>query len=118
MVVIDLQIARAVAAMKADPSRNWTVAALAKIACLSRAAFARRFKKAMRVPPLRWLTEHRLKIAQTRPRGRRARDRLRVGVRVREDVQANVRYRTREVSPHGAPCRSVSRRSVTQRDAG
>ena len=66
MVVIDLQVARAIAAMKADPSRAWTVAALAKIACLSRAAFARRFKKAMRVPPLRWLTEHRLKIAQTR----------------------------------------------------
>lgn len=66
MILLDLQVARAIAAMKADPSRSWTVAALARIAGLSRAAFARRFKRAMRVPPLRWLTEHRLKIAQTR----------------------------------------------------
>jgi len=66
MVVLDLQIARALAAMKADPARRWTVAQLAKIAGMSRAAFARRFKRSMRAPPLRWLTEHRLKIARTR----------------------------------------------------
>jgi transcriptional regulator GlxA family with amidase domain len=65
-MIVDLQVARAVAAMKADPSRVWTVASLARIAGLSRAAFARRFKRAMRVPPLRWLTEQRLRIAQTR----------------------------------------------------
>lgn len=64
--VVDLQVARAIAAMKVAPARRWTVAALAKVAGLSRAAFARRFKKAMGVPPLRWLTEHRLKLAQTR----------------------------------------------------
>jgi transcriptional regulator GlxA family with amidase domain len=52
--------------MKADPSRRWTVAALARVGGLSRAAFARRFTRALGVSPLRWLSEHRLRMAETR----------------------------------------------------
>jgi AraC-like DNA-binding protein len=52
--------------MKADPSRRWTVAALARVGGLSRAAFARRFTRALGVSPLRWLGEYRLRMAQTR----------------------------------------------------
>lgn len=62
----DPYVARAIAAMKADPSRRWTVAALARIGGLSRAAFARRFSRALGKAPLRWLTEHRLRLAQAR----------------------------------------------------
>jgi transcriptional regulator GlxA family with amidase domain len=62
----DLHVARALAAMKAEPSRRWTVAALARVAGLSRAAFARRFTRALGVGPVRWLTEHRLRLAQAR----------------------------------------------------
>jgi transcriptional regulator GlxA family with amidase domain len=51
-------------AMKADPSRRWTVAALGRTAGLSRAAFARRFTRAVGVPPLRWLAEHRIGLAR------------------------------------------------------
>jgi transcriptional regulator GlxA family with amidase domain len=51
-------------AMKAAPGRRWTVAALGRIAGLSRAAFARRFASAVGVPPLRWLAEHRIGLAQ------------------------------------------------------
>jgi len=62
--VFDEYVAKAIIAMMNDPSRKWTVAALARIAGLSRAAFARRFTRATGRPPLRWLTEHRLRLAQ------------------------------------------------------
>jgi AraC-like DNA-binding protein len=50
----------------ADPARRWTVAALARVAGLSRAPFARRFRRSTGTSPLRWLTEHRLGLAQRR----------------------------------------------------
>jgi AraC-like DNA-binding protein len=59
-------VVRALAAMKADPSRRWTVGALARVGGLSRAAFARRFTRAVGTSPLRWLTEHRLELAEKR----------------------------------------------------
>lgn len=62
----DPYVARALDAMKKDPSRRWTVAALARVSGLSRAAFARRFRRALGTSPLRWLTEHRLRLAQAR----------------------------------------------------
>lgn len=62
----DPHVARAIAAMKADPSRPWTVAALARVGGLSRAAFARRFKRTLGMAPVRWLTEHRLRRARER----------------------------------------------------
>ena len=52
--------------MKADPARRWTVAALGRVAGLSRAALARRFTSAVGVSPLRWLAEHRLRLAKER----------------------------------------------------
>ena len=59
----DPRVTRALDAMRADPTRCWTVAELARRAGLSRAAFARRFKHDVGVPPLRWLAEHRLQHA-------------------------------------------------------
>ncbi len=59
----DTQIDRALAAMNADPRRRWTVAELARIAGLSRAAFARRFAKACGVGPVQHLIERRLQLA-------------------------------------------------------
>lgn len=64
--MVDLRIARALDAMKADPARRWTVSSLARVAGLSRAAFARRFAEAAHTSPLRWLTIRRLEIAQVR----------------------------------------------------
>jgi transcriptional regulator GlxA family with amidase domain len=61
----DSHVARALAAMKAEPARRWTVAALGRAAGLSRAALARRFTNAVGVSPLRWLAEHRLGLAQS-----------------------------------------------------
>jgi AraC-like DNA-binding protein len=66
VVISDPYVARALAAMKAEPARRWTVAALSRVAGLSRAPFARRFVRATGTSPLRWLAEHRLGIARSR----------------------------------------------------
>jgi transcriptional regulator GlxA family with amidase domain len=60
----DEYVERALRAMKADPARRWTVAALSRAAGLSRAPFARRFRRATGTSPRRWLTAHRLEMAQ------------------------------------------------------
>lgn len=62
----DAYVERALAAMKADPARRWTVASLARVAGLSRAPFARRFRRATGTAPLRWLAEHRIGLAGAR----------------------------------------------------
>ena len=60
----DAYVERALAAMRDNPARRWTVATLARVAGLSRAPFARRFQRATGTSPLRWLTEHRLERAR------------------------------------------------------
>lgn len=62
----DAYVERALAAMEADPARRWTVAALARAAGLSRAPFARRFRRATGTAPLRWLAGHRAALAGER----------------------------------------------------
>ena len=53
----------ALAAMHGDPSRGWTVAELASVTGLSRAAFARRFAAVTGSPPLAYLTWWRMTTA-------------------------------------------------------
>jgi len=62
----DAYVDRALAAMTAEPARRWTVASLARVAGLSRAAFARRFRCATGKAPLQWLTDLRLGLATER----------------------------------------------------
>ena len=50
-------------AVHRDPSRDWTVADLAEIAALSRSAFAARFTELLGTPPLRYVTEVRMRQA-------------------------------------------------------
>ncbi|WP_280402200.1 AraC family transcriptional regulator [Nocardia carnea] len=57
-------IARAVAAMHADPGREWTVEALARVALASRSGFAARFQAATGQTPGRYLTTLRVERAQ------------------------------------------------------
>jgi AraC-like DNA-binding protein len=66
VVPFDPHVARAIAAMKKEPARKWTVASLAREAKISRAPFARRFRRVTGTSPLRWLTDHRLRIATRR----------------------------------------------------
>jgi AraC-like DNA-binding protein len=64
--MVDSFVERALAAMKREPSRRWTVSSLARVAGLSRAPFARRFERATGCPPARYLAELRLRLAATR----------------------------------------------------
>jgi transcriptional regulator GlxA family with amidase domain len=59
----DPRIERAREAIAARPAERWTVAKLARIAGLSRAAFARRFAAELGVPPLRYVATTRLRLA-------------------------------------------------------
>ena len=57
-------IARAVAAIHADPGRDWTVEALARIALASRSGFAAGFQEATGLTPGRYVTTLRVERAQ------------------------------------------------------
>ncbi len=59
----DARIARACEAIAAGPAEPWTVAKLARVAGLSRAAFARRFAAEIGVPPLRHVAQVRMRLA-------------------------------------------------------
>jgi transcriptional regulator GlxA family with amidase domain len=63
---IDDRVTKALRAMVERPSEPWTVRSLARIAGLSRAAFARRFASEVGSPPLGFLTELRLNRAAKR----------------------------------------------------
>jgi AraC-like DNA-binding protein len=64
----DPSVGAALRAIHAEPARDWDVAALAQIAGLSRAAFARRFSDLVGEPPLAYLTGWRMKLARERLR--------------------------------------------------
>lgn len=59
----DPAVAQTIRRMQNDPSRNWTVADLAREAQMSRALLARRFAAATGVPPIAYLTRWRLASA-------------------------------------------------------
>jgi AraC-like DNA-binding protein len=61
--VRDPYLSPALAAIHSEPEKAWTVADLASKACLSRSAFHDRFSEVLGMPPLTYLTEHRLRLA-------------------------------------------------------
>jgi AraC-like DNA-binding protein len=60
----DGPVGAALRAMHDQPAKTWSVAELAAIAGLSRAAFARRFAELVGDPPLTYLTGWRIKLAR------------------------------------------------------
>ncbi len=58
-------VAPVLAAVHADPARPWTLAGLARIGGLSRAAFAARFTDRVGEPPMRYLLSLRMQRART-----------------------------------------------------
>lgn len=62
-VLKDQALATALSAIHRAPGQDWTVPALAELACLSRSAFADRFQKIMGRPPLTYVAEHRMRLA-------------------------------------------------------
>jgi AraC-like DNA-binding protein len=61
--VVDLRVARALAAVKAEPNRRFSVQELAKVAGASRASFARLFRAQVGTSPQRFLRARRLEQA-------------------------------------------------------
>jgi AraC-like DNA-binding protein len=59
----DAAVGAALRAMHGDPAHPWTVAELAALAGLSRAAFARRFHAATGTSPLAYLADWRIALA-------------------------------------------------------
>ena len=59
----DRSLARALAAIHAEPSANWTVEKLAREALLSRTAFATHFHEVVGTSPLQYLTSWRMLLA-------------------------------------------------------
>ena len=59
----DPAVAAALAAIHAEPARNWTVASLAESASVSRATLARRFTALVGQPPNRYLASWRMDLA-------------------------------------------------------
>ncbi len=68
----DPYVAPGLAALHEDPGRAWTVASLATVAGLSRAAFAARFSERMGTTPARYLLELRMARASILLRDERA----------------------------------------------
>lgn len=59
----DRRIVCALELIQSRPGERWTLRTLAKASGLSRSAFTRRFRRAVGVPPLRYLTEWRVRVA-------------------------------------------------------
>jgi AraC-like DNA-binding protein len=59
----DPQIGRALAAFHKEPSRDWSVTSLARIASLSRSVFSQRFAESVGVPPARYVVRWRMHLA-------------------------------------------------------
>jgi AraC-like DNA-binding protein len=60
----DKRLAIALEAIHNDPAHNWDVDGLAKKSLMSRTAFAVRFREIIGVPPLTYLTQWRMQLAQ------------------------------------------------------
>jgi AraC-like DNA-binding protein len=59
----DRHVAAALNAMHGKPSQAWTLEELAKMAGLSRSAFAERFTQVLGQPPIQYLTDWRMQLA-------------------------------------------------------
>lgn len=59
----DPRLARAILALHRQPGRDWTVADLAAQCNVSRSVFAERFQATIGIPPLRYATELRMRLA-------------------------------------------------------
>lgn len=61
----DARLARAITAMHDKPEQAWSLESLAQTAGMSRARFAASFRGAVGTPPLDYLTDWRISVAQT-----------------------------------------------------
>jgi AraC family transcriptional regulator, activator of mtrCDE len=60
----DPRIARVLHAVYENPGLAWTMQSMASLACMSRSAFAERFTQLMKVPPVQYVTQWRVSVAE------------------------------------------------------
>lgn len=60
----DPRIARVLQAVHDHPGKTWTMQSMAALACMSRSAFAERFTQLMRLPPIQYVTQWRVSVAE------------------------------------------------------
>jgi AraC-like DNA-binding protein len=63
-VIGDKRLAPALQLMHGDPARTWQLGELAKAAAMSRATFSSYFKAVAGIPPMAYLTEWRMRLAE------------------------------------------------------
>jgi AraC-like DNA-binding protein len=61
----DPALGRAITAVHREPGQPWTVASLAKVAAMSRSAFAARFSEVLGETPMKYVTSWRMHLAQS-----------------------------------------------------
>jgi AraC family transcriptional activator of mtrCDE len=66
----DPRIARVLQAVHDHPGKAWTMQSMAALACMSRSAFAERFTQLMKLPPVQYLTQWRVSVAEQMLRDR------------------------------------------------
>ncbi|CDG51185.1 MULTISPECIES: AraC family transcriptional regulator [Halomonadaceae] len=64
--VADKQLGPAINAIHADPAHRWTLQALAECACMSRSAFAQKFRETIGASPMEYVTRWRMMLAGER----------------------------------------------------
>ncbi|WP_201313085.1 AraC family transcriptional regulator [Dyella sp. EPa41] len=60
----DPRIARVLQDVHAHPGKAWTMQSMAALACMSRSAFAERFTQLMKMPPIQYVTQWRVSVAE------------------------------------------------------
>jgi AraC-like DNA-binding protein len=60
----DPRIARVLQAVHDHPGKAWTMQSMAALACMSRSAFAERFTQLMKLPPIQYVTQWRVSLAE------------------------------------------------------
>jgi len=60
----DARICKVLQAVHEHPGHPWTMQAMASLACMSRSAFAERFVQLMKMPPMQYVTQWRVNVAE------------------------------------------------------
>jgi AraC family transcriptional activator of mtrCDE len=60
----DNRICKVLQAVHEEPGHPWTMQNMAALACMSRSAFAERFAQLMNVPPMQYVTQWRVNVAE------------------------------------------------------
>ncbi|WP_168171154.1 AraC family transcriptional regulator [Rhodanobacter sp. B04] len=62
--VADSRISKVLQAVHESPGNPWTMQTMAGLACMSRSAFAERFTHLMQIPPMQYVTQWRVSVAE------------------------------------------------------